>query len=104
MRFATFADGGLVQAGVVSDVGLHPLPDGMSVLQLIRAGLPDALECVDHLLILGEQHLRDVLDEYAQHYNGHRPTRRCSKDLRCSKLATSPPSPPGSSAGGSSAG
>jgi transposase InsO family protein len=30
-------------------------------------------ECLDHVLILGEQHLRQVLDEYARHYNGHRP-------------------------------
>jgi transposase InsO family protein len=30
-------------------------------------------ECLDHLLILGQQHLRKVLAEYAQHYNGHRP-------------------------------
>jgi putative transposase len=28
-------------------------------------------ECLDHLLITGEQHLRRVLDEYARHYNGH---------------------------------
>jgi putative transposase len=30
-------------------------------------------ECLDHVLILGEQHLRVVLTEYARHYNGHRP-------------------------------
>jgi putative transposase len=29
-------------------------------------------ECLDHLLITGEHHLRKVLDEYARHYNGHR--------------------------------
>ena len=30
-------------------------------------------ECLDHLLIHGEQHLRRILAEYAQHYNDHRP-------------------------------
>jgi transposase InsO family protein len=30
-------------------------------------------ECLDHLLIYGEQHLRQILTEYAQHYNDHRP-------------------------------
>ena len=30
-------------------------------------------ECLDHLLIYGEQHLWKVLAEYARHYNGHRP-------------------------------
>ncbi len=30
-------------------------------------------ECLDHVLILGEQHLREVLPEYARHYNDHRP-------------------------------
>jgi hypothetical protein len=30
-------------------------------------------ECLDHLLIHGEQHLRRIPAEYAQHYNYHRP-------------------------------
>ena len=30
-------------------------------------------ECLDHLLIHGERHLRQILAEYAQHYNEHRP-------------------------------
>jgi putative transposase len=32
-------------------------------------------ECLDRMLIIGEQHLRLVLDEYIDHYNSHRPHR-----------------------------
>jgi putative transposase len=30
-------------------------------------------ECLDHVLIHGEQHLRHILAEYSRHYNEHRP-------------------------------
>jgi putative transposase len=30
-------------------------------------------ECLDHLLIYGERHLRQILREYSRHYNEHRP-------------------------------
>jgi putative transposase len=32
-------------------------------------------ECLDRLLILGDRHLRRVLEEFIRHYNGHRPHR-----------------------------
>jgi putative transposase len=32
-------------------------------------------ECLDRMLIAGERHLQLVLDEYADHYNTHRPHR-----------------------------
>ncbi|MGY1602206.1 fumarylacetoacetate hydrolase family protein [Geodermatophilus sp. SYSU D00815] len=44
MRFATWEDGGIVTAGVVGEHGLHALPADVAVLDLVRAGLPAALD------------------------------------------------------------
>ncbi|GAB3347647.1 fumarylacetoacetate hydrolase family protein [Modestobacter lapidis] len=43
MRFATYELDGAEWAGVVDDTGVHPLPAGTTVLDLVRAGLPAAL-------------------------------------------------------------
>ena len=40
MKFATFEHDGRVCAGVVSGDGVHPLPAGVTVLDLVRSGLP----------------------------------------------------------------
>ena len=47
-------------------------------------------ECLDHLLIYGERHLRRILAEYARHYNEHPPTSRANNDLRCTSSASRP--------------
>ena len=51
MRFATYAQGGgPALAGVVSDAGIHPLPEDVTVLGLVRAGLPAALAAAERAL------------------------------------------------------
>jgi 2-keto-4-pentenoate hydratase/2-oxohepta-3-ene-1,7-dioic acid hydratase in catechol pathway len=54
MRFATFEHAGSVRAGVVADAStgpmVHPLPSGMTVLDLVRTGLPAALDAGDNAL------------------------------------------------------
>ena len=44
MRFASCGPDGAVRAGVVVGDLVHPLPDGTTVLDLVRSGLPAALE------------------------------------------------------------
>jgi 2-keto-4-pentenoate hydratase/2-oxohepta-3-ene-1,7-dioic acid hydratase in catechol pathway len=51
MRFATYTrDGGPARAGVVSDAGIRPLPPDVTVLDLVRAGLPAALAAGERAL------------------------------------------------------
>jgi 2-keto-4-pentenoate hydratase/2-oxohepta-3-ene-1,7-dioic acid hydratase in catechol pathway len=51
MRFATYAQtAGAARAGVVTDAGIHPLPAGVTVLDLVRSGLPAALAAGERAL------------------------------------------------------
>ncbi|MFD4192260.1 MULTISPECIES: fumarylacetoacetate hydrolase family protein [Amycolatopsis] len=50
MRFATYSLDGEVRAGVVVGDGVHPLPPDVTVLGLVRAGLPAALEAGSSVL------------------------------------------------------
>ena len=51
MRFATFSESRRPRrAGVVSDAGIHPLPAGVTVLDLVRSGLPAALAAGERAL------------------------------------------------------
>ena len=42
-------------------------------------------ECVDHIIVLGEMHLRRVVKSYADYYNGIRTHRSLDKDAPVSR-------------------
>src|SRR6478752_449005 len=42
-------------------------------------------ECVDHIIVLGEVHLRQILQSYARYYNGIRTHRSLDKDAPISR-------------------
>ncbi|HVI78465.1 MAG TPA: integrase core domain-containing protein [Candidatus Acidoferrum sp.] len=42
-------------------------------------------ECVDHIIVLGEAHLRRILKSYAKYYNGVRTHRSLDKDAPVSR-------------------
>jgi len=42
-------------------------------------------ECLDHLIVLGEAHLRRILKDYADYYNGIRTHRSLNKDAPVSR-------------------
>jgi hypothetical protein len=42
-------------------------------------------ECVDHIIVLGEVHLRRILKSHASYYNGVRTHRSLNKDASVSR-------------------
>jgi putative transposase len=50
-------------------------------------------KCTDRMLVAGPRHLRAVLDEYAAHYNRHRPQRHGTCDRQTTTPSPSPRSP-----------
>ena len=42
-------------------------------------------ECSDHVIVLGEEHLRQILKSYADYYNGVRTHRSLNKDAPVSR-------------------
>jgi transposase len=77
-KFTTIFDDMLAGAGVRIVKTPIQSPQANSLAERY-VGTPRR-ECLDHLLIYGERHLRRVLAEYAQHYNEHRP--RQSREQR----------------------
>jgi putative transposase len=50
-------------------------------------------EVTDRMLITGPRHLRAIVDEYAAHYNQHRPHRARTCDHRTATTSPRPPPP-----------
>ena len=72
-QFTATFDAVLADAGI--DVALIPPRSPRANAYAERFVLTARTELIDRMLIFGERHLRRVLDEYAGHYNGHRPHR-----------------------------
>ena len=62
-------------AATAAGIDVFPIPPQSPNLNAICERFLGGLrrECLDHVLILGEQHLRRVLVEWVQHFNGGRP-------------------------------
>ncbi len=52
-------------------------------------------ECLDHVIVLNEKHLRRVLREYIEHYNAMRPHRTLALDSPEGRKPQEPPESPG---------
>jgi transposase InsO family protein len=72
-QFTTAFDAVLADAGITACKIPPRSPRANAYAE--RFVLTARTEVTDRMLILGERHLRRTLDEYARHYNGHRPHR-----------------------------
>ena len=72
-QFTTSFDAVLADAGIT--VCKIPPRNPRANAHAERFVLTARTEATDRMLILGEQHLRRTLGEYARHYNGRRPHR-----------------------------
>jgi len=77
-QFTAAFDTALAQAGIeaVKIPPRSPRANAYAELFVLTA----RTEVTDRMLIFGQRHLRTILDQYAAHYNGHRPHR--SRQLR----------------------
>ena len=76
----------LVHLGVVPIVTPFRAPKANAIVE--RAIGTIRRECLDHVIVFGEKHLRQVLREYVSYYNATRPHQ---------SLAAEPPNGPRSS-------
>jgi transposase InsO family protein len=88
MRRTTSSAIGIGSMGALSHADFAPWASGTSLPRQPRLqnGFAERLigsiwrECVDHMIVLGEVHLRRILKSYAHYYNGVRTHRSLNKD------------------------
>ena len=63
----------------------HPLYDKHALGRVYDREKTNRRECLDHVIVLGEAHLRRILKSYADYYNSVRTHRSLHKDAPISR-------------------